>query len=50
MILWAAYGGFYGENLVRECSRISMRVSKENVAEFSMLKMNFDDCIRCIGG
>ena len=38
MILWATYGGFYGENSVRECSQISMRVSIENVAKFSMLK------------
>ena len=38
MILWAAYGGFYGENPMKECSRISMRVSIENVAKFSMLK------------
>ena len=38
MILWAVYGGFYGENPVRECSQISVRVSIENVAKFSMLK------------
>ena len=38
VVLWATYGGFYGENLVRECSRILVHVSIENVAEFSMLK------------
>ena len=38
VILWATYGGFYGENLVRECSRISVCDSIENVIEFSMLK------------
>ena len=38
VILWVAYGGFYSENPVRECNWISVRVSIENVTEFSMLK------------
>ena len=38
VILRATYGGFYGENPVRERSQTSVRVSIENVAKFSMLK------------
>ena len=34
VILRATYGGFYGENPVRERSQTSVRVSIENVAKF----------------